>query len=76
MLSINEVARGPVPVSKLEGLECRLDHVIGGERVKMKATVSRLQCQSGFLGPELTPSPCSVTRRRLGVELGYRYLVV
>ena len=37
-----EVARGPVLVSKLEGLEHRLDHVISGERVKMKATVSRL----------------------------------
>ena len=48
---LNEVAIGPVPVSKLEGLECRLDHVISVERVKMKATVSRLQWRSGFLGP-------------------------
>ena len=26
------MASGPVPVSKLEGLERRLDHVISGER--------------------------------------------
>ena len=37
----NEVARELVPVSKLEGLEHWLDHMISGERVKMKATVSR-----------------------------------
>ena len=44
---IYKVARGPVPVLKLEGLECRLDHVISGEQIKME-TVSRLQWEWVF----------------------------
>ena len=49
-----EVARGTVTVSKLEGLERQLDHVISGERVMMKATV---------LWEQLARGPVSISKR-------------
>ena len=47
LIFMYKVARGPVPVLKLEGLEHRLDHVISGEQIKME-TISRLQWERVF----------------------------